>query len=231
MAMFSARAPLARVFTFLVLALLVAPLQAAEPKIPARGPGQAAIASAYPLASDAGKEILAKGGNAFDAAVAVAAALAVVEPSSSGLGGGGFFLIRRASDGFETMIDLREMAPGAASRDMYLDKDGKPVPGLSRDTALAAGIPGEPAGLAHLAKKYGKLPLAVSMAPAIQLAREGFPLYTRLRGGMQFKKDAFLKTPDATRVYLVNGEVPELGYVIKQPDLAASLEILANQGA
>src|SRR5262245_63587326 len=126
---------------------------AADTPVPARGPGHAAIASAYPLASDAGKEILAKGGNAFDAAVAVAAALTVVEPSSSGLGGGGFFLIRRASDGLEMMIDLREMAPGAASRDMYLDKDGNPVPGLSKDTALAAGIPGEPAGLAHLAKK------------------------------------------------------------------------------
>src|SRR6187455_2978001 len=193
MAMFSARAPLARVFTFLVLALLVAPLQARDSQVPQRGPGKAAIASAYPLASDAGKEILAKGGNAFDAAV--------------------------------------EMAPGAASRDMYLDKDGNPIPGLSRDSALAAGIPGEPAGFAYLAKKYGKLPLSVSMAPAIKLAREGFALYPRLRGGMQFKKDAFLKTPDATRVYLVNGEVPELGYVIKQPELAASLEILANQGA
>jgi len=224
---------------FACLALLIAlPLQAAPPetprsetRIPAAGPGHAAIASAYPLASDAGKEILAKGGNAFDAAVAVAAALAVVEPSSSGLGGGGFFLLRRAKDGLETMIDLREMAPGAASRDMYLDKDGNVIAGLSRDSALAAGIPGEPAGLAHLAKKYGKLPLSASMAPAIRLARDGFPLYTRLRGGMQFKKDTFLKTPDATRVFLVNGEVPELGYVIRQPDLAASLEILANQGA
>ena len=208
------------------------PLQAATPvtKIPAAGPGKAAIASAYPLASDAGKEILAKGGNAFDAAVAVAAALAVVEPSSSGLGGGGFFLLRRAKDGLETMIDLREMAPGAASRDMYLDKDGNVIAGLSRDSALAAGIPGEPAGIAHLAKKYGKLPLTVSLAPAIKLARDGFPLYTRLRGGMQFKKAAFLKTPDATRVFLVNGEVPELGYVIKQPDLAASLELLATAG-
>ena len=84
--------------------------------------------------------------------------------------------------------------------------------------------------MAHLAKKYGKLPLAVSLAPAIKLAREGFPLYTRLRGGMEFKKAAFLKTPDATRVYLVNGEVPELGYVIRQPELAASLELLATQG-
>src|SRR5262245_41129536 len=124
----------------LLLVCCVVPLRAAEPKIPAGGPGKSAIASAYPLARDAGKEILAKGGNAFDAAVAVAAALAVVEPSSSGLGGGGFFLLRRASDGYETMVDLREMAPGAASRDMFLDKDGNPVPGLSRDSALAAGV-------------------------------------------------------------------------------------------
>jgi gamma-glutamyltranspeptidase/glutathione hydrolase len=225
---------IARVRALLVVAFIVpATLHAAAPstKIPAAGPGQAAIASAYPLASDAGKEILAKGGNAFDAAVAVAAALAVVEPSSSGLGGGGFFLIRRASDGLEMMIDLREMAPGAASRDMYLDKDGNPVPGLSRDSALAAGIPGEPAGLAHLAKKYGKLPLSVSLAPAIKLARDGFPLYPRLRGGMQFKKAAFLKTPDATRVFLVDGEVPELGAIIRQPELAASFELLAKSGA
>jgi gamma-glutamyltranspeptidase/glutathione hydrolase len=205
---------------------------AADPaRVPAKGPGKAAIASAYPLASDAGQQILAKGGNAFDAAVAVAAALAVVEPSSSGLGGGGFFLLRRASDNVETMIDLREMAPGSASRDMYLDKDGNVIPGLSRDSALAAGIPGEPAGLAHLAKKYGKLPLSVSMAPAIRLAREGFPLYARLRGGMEFKKDAFLKTPDATRVYLVDGKIPALGYIVKQPELAASLENLAAKGA
>jgi gamma-glutamyltranspeptidase/glutathione hydrolase len=209
------------------------PLHAAPraPGIPKAGPGQAAIASAYPLASDAGKEILARGGNAFDAAVAVAAALAVVEPSSSGLGGGGFFLIRRASDGHEVMIDLREMAPGAAHRDMYLDQDGNIVPGLSRDSALAAGIPGEAAGMAHLAKKYGKLPLSVSLAPAIRLARDGFPLYTRLRGGMEFKKNAFLKTPDAARVFLVDGQVPPLGHVIRQPELAATLELLAKQGA
>jgi gamma-glutamyltranspeptidase/glutathione hydrolase len=123
------------------------------------------------------------------------------------------------------------MAPGAASRDMYLDKDGNPVPGLSRESALAAGIPGEPAGIAHLARKYGKLPLSVSLAPAIKLAREGFPLYPRLRGGMEFKKKAFLKTPDATRVYLVDGEVPPLGHLIRQPELAASLEHFAKEGA
>lgn len=231
---------LARGLALLMLCVLVTPAPAREVSspapvretpVPARGPGKAAIASAYPLATDAGRDILAKGGNAFDAAVAVAAALAVVEPSSSGLGGGGFFLLRRGSDGLETMIDLREMAPAAASRDMYLDKDGNVIPGLSRDSALAAGIPGEPAGFAWLAKKYGKLPLATSLAPAIRLAREGFPLYTRLRGGMEFKKNAFLKTPDATRVFLVNGQVPELGHVIRQPELAATLELLAKQGA
>jgi gamma-glutamyltranspeptidase/glutathione hydrolase len=216
-----------------VLLVLATPaLRAADSaQIPAAGPGHAAIASAYPLASNAGKEILAKGGNAFDAAVAVAAALAVVEPCCSGLGGGGFFLLRRASDGRETMIDLREMAPGAATRDMYLDKDGNAVASLSRDSALAAGIPGEPAGLVYLAKKYGKLPLSVSMAPAIKMAREGYPLYERMRGAVNFKKDAFLKTPDATRVYLENGDVPAIGQLIKQPDLANSLEVLATKGA
>ena len=226
------KSPVVRAAQFLIAFVFFAgPLHAATVAPPKAGPGKAAIASAYPLASDAGREILAKGGNAFDAAVAVAAALAVVEPSSSGLGGGGFFLIRRARDGFETMIDLREMAPGAAHRDMYLDKDGNIVPGLSRDTALAAGIPGEPAGMAYLARKYGKLPLSVSLQPAIKLAREGFPLYTRLRGGMEFKKAAFRKSPDAARVFLLNGEVPPLGHVIRQPELAATFELLAKGGA
>ncbi|MEO8016376.1 MAG: gamma-glutamyltransferase [Pseudomonadota bacterium] len=222
-----------RAIVLFSIAFAVLPLQAAAPatNIPAAGPGHSAIASAYPLASDAGKQILAKGGNAFDAAVAVAAALSVVEPCCSGLGGGGFFLLRRASDGLETMIDLREMAPGAATRDMFLDKDGNAVASLSRDSALAAGIPGEPAGLVYMAKKFGKLPLSVSMAPAIKLARDGFPMYERLRGQVTFKKDAFLKTPDAARVWLVNGDVPPIGHVIRQPDLASSLELLATKGA
>ncbi len=138
-----------------------------------------AIASAYPLASQAGQEILAAGGNAFDAAVAVAAALAVVEPSSSGLGGGGFFLLHRQSDGFETMVDAREKAPGAASRDMYLDKAGNEIPNASTSGPLSSAIPGEPAAFEYLARKYGKLPLKQSLQPAIRLARDGFPLYAR----------------------------------------------------
>lgn len=195
-----------------------------------QAPGKAAIASAHPLASQAGQEILAKGGNAFDAAVAVAAALSVVEPNASGLGGGGFFLLHRASDGLDTMIDAREKAPAAATRDMFLDAQGKPVPKLSTMSALAAGIPGEPAGLALLAGKYGKLPLKVSLQPAIRLAREGFPLYPRLLGGIRYKQDAFKRSRELSRLYLQNGEVPTLGFVIRQPQLARTLQLLADKG-
>jgi gamma-glutamyltranspeptidase/glutathione hydrolase len=191
-----------------------------------------AIASAYPLASEAGQEILAKGGNAFDAAVAVSAALAVVEPSSSGLGGGGFYLLHRQDDGFETMLDAREKAPGAATRDMYLDSAGNPIENASTAGSLAAGIPGEPAAFEYLALKYGKLALKESLQPAIRLARNGFPLYARLQGGLRFKREAMLRSPDAARVFLTaDGAVPELGFIIKQPDLANTLEAIAAQGA
>ena len=197
-----------------------------------KAPGKAAIASAYPLASQAGLEILARGGNAFDAAVAVAGALAVVEPSGSGLGGGGFILIHRSSDSLDMMIDAREKAPAAATRDMYLGPDGKPVPGLSTASALAAGIPGEPAGLALLAQRYGKLPLKASLAPAIKMAREGFPLYERLQNIIANKVPQLKRSPDAAQAFLTKqGDVPPVGYVIRRPDLAASLELFAKDGA
>src|SRR5210317_736829 len=120
---------------------------------PEHPPAQA-IASAHPLATHAGMAILDGGGNAFDAAVAVSAALAVVEPYSSGIGGGGFWLLHRARDGREVMVDGRERAPLAAHRDLYLDDKGEVVPGLSMNGALAAGIPGEPAALVHIAERY-----------------------------------------------------------------------------
>ncbi len=194
-------------------------------------PRQAAIASAHPLASKAGEEVLAKGGNAFDAAVAISAALAVVEPSSSGLGGGGFYLLHRARDGFETMVDARETAPAAASRDMYLDAKGAPVAGASTIGPLAAAIPGEPAGFEHLAARYGNLPLAVSLAPAIRLAREGFPMNPRLQGGIKRKAEILRRWPQTARIFLAKGEAPALGAVIRQPDLALTLEAIAKQGA
>lgn len=196
----------------------------------ARKPPKAAIASAHELATQAGLEILKQGGNAFDAAVAVSAALAVVEPSSSGLGGGGFWLLHRASDGFETMVDAREVAPLAATRDMFLDEQGNVVRQRAVATALAAGIPGEPAGFEHLAKKYGRLTLKQSLQPAIRLAREGFPLNTRLRGGIEAKRETF-SNGAAASVFLVNGKVPEVGAIIKQPDLAKTLTALAERGA
>ena len=140
----------------------------------AERPGHAAIASAHKLATQAGFEVLAEGGNAFDAAIAVASTLSVVEPQSSGIGGGGFFLLHRASDGKNIMLDARETAPAAVKESQYLKSDGTP----NRDAALygplAAGIPGEPAVLVWLATHYGKLPLSKSLAPAIRIARAGF---------------------------------------------------------
>jgi len=196
----------------------------------ADGPGRAAIASAHPAATAAGHEVIEAGGNAFDAAVAVSAALAVVEPYGSGIGGGGFWLIHRAEDGFETMIDGRERAPLAAHRDLYLDANGKVIPRASIDGPLAAGIPGEPAALAHLAEKYGTLPLTVSLAPAIRLAEEGFAVDAYYRRMAGFRKPALNAAPEAARIFLRDGEVPEEGALIRQPDLAATLRALAEQG-
>jgi gamma-glutamyltranspeptidase / glutathione hydrolase len=204
------------------------PAVAPRPAVAHKG----AIASAYPLASQAGEEILKEGGNAFDAAVAVAAALAVVEPSSSGLGGGGFFLLHRQADGFETMVDAREKAPGAATRDMYLDKAGEEIPNASTNGPISSAIPGEPAAFEYLARKYGKLPLKQSLQPAIRLARDGFPLYARLQYGIKAKHDILARSPDAAKAFLTaDGNVPEVGAIIKQPELARTLEAIANQGA
>ena len=208
-----------------------APARIARPqsRLPAH---KGAIASAYPLASQAGQEMLAAGGNAFDAAVAVSAALAVVEPTSSGLGGGGFYLLHRQADGLETMLDAREKAPGAATRDMYLDPAGNPIARASVAGPLAAGIPGEPAAFDYLARRFGKLTLKESLQPAIRLAREGFPVYPRLQAAIRYKRELLLRSPDAAKVFLTaEGGVPELGAIIKQPDLALTLEAMAAQGA
>ena len=212
---------------FLFVVALFAPLLATA-DAPSK-PQKAAIASQHELATQAGMEILKQGGNAFDAAVAVSSTLGVVEQSSSGLGGGGFWLLHRASDGFEIMVDAREVAPKAATRDMFLDDKGNVVPGRSTSTALAAAIPGEAAGWAHLAAKYGKLPLKTSLQPAIRIAREGFALNTRLRGGIEAKRNLF-QAGAAAKIFLVNGEVPAVGTIIKQPELAQTLTALAEQG-
>lgn len=194
-------------------------------------PGAAAIATAHPLATEAGHQLLRAGGNAFDAAVGVSALLAVVEPYSSGIGGGGFWLLHRASDGFETMLDGRERAPLAAHRDLYLDQAGEVIPNLSIDGALAAGIPGEPAALAHLARHYGRLTLAESLKPAIRLAREGFRVDSHYRRMADWRLAALRAHPVAAEQFLYQGEVPDEGALIRQPALAETLETLARLGA
>jgi len=199
------------------------PTQAAQP--PA-----AAIASAHPLATRAGHEILSAGGNAFDAAVAVTATLVVVEPTGSGLGGGGFWLLHRARDGFETMIDGREKAPLAATRDMYLDQHGQVVAGRSIDGPLAAGIPGEAAAMVYLARHYGRLPLSHSLAPAIGIARKGFMIDEHYRRLAAFRLSALKKSPAAAAIFLHQQAVPETGFILKQPALARTLEAIAKNG-
>ncbi len=201
------------------------------PALWANGPGRAAIATAHPLATEAGHRILAQGGNAFDAAVAVSAVLAVVEPYSSGIGGGGFWLLHRASDGHQTMVDGRERAPLAAHRELYLDAAGKVIPKLSIDGPLAAGIPGEPAALAHISEHYGRLPLKQALAPAIRIAREGFAVdgyYLRMAG---WRLESLRANQAAAGVFLKQGGLPQVGDLIRQPDLADTLRRLADKGA
>jgi len=196
-------------------------------------PSQAAIASAHPIATQAGFEILEQGGNAFDAAVAVSATLAVVEPYSSGIGGGGFWLLHNNKTKKDIMIDGRETAPLKATRNMYLDKKGNVVPGLSVDGALAAGIPGEPAALVHIAKNYGRLSLAQSLAPAIRAATKGFIVTEHYRRMVGFRLKALQLSEhakDAAKIFLKNNQVPPLGFVIKQPELAKTLSIMAKHG-
>ncbi|MCC7486133.1 MAG: gamma-glutamyltransferase [Burkholderiales bacterium] len=199
--------------------------------VAAREPGPAAIASAHPLASAAGHEMLERGGNAFDAAVAVAAALAVVEPYSSGLGGGGFWLLHRAHDGFEVMVDARETAPARARGERYLDEHGRPDRLALTRGGTAAAIPGAPAALAHIARGYGRLPLAASLAPAIRYAREGFPVDPRYARIAQLRADRLGADSTAARVFLADGRAPPAGWVLRQPALARTFELLAGDGA
>ena len=196
----------------------------------AQGPGKAAVASAHPLATQAGIEIIEAGGNAFDAAVAITATLAVVEPMSSGLGGGGFWLLHREEDQYQIMVDGRETAPQAAHRDMYLDDKGEVIPGLSIDGPLAAGIPGIPAAMVHIAEKYGKLSLQQNLAPAIRHAENGFPVDEHYQRMATFRLKAIQASPAAAAVLLQNDKPPEVGFIVKQPDLAITLKSIASQG-
>ena len=210
---------------FLVLALVAASaLRAAAAQ-------ECGIASAHPLATKAGCEILGSGGNAFDAAVAVAAALAVVEPFASGIGGGGFFLLHRASDQFEVFVDARETAPSRATREFFVDENGKAKQKASLEGPTAAGIPGEPAALDWVAGRYGKLPLARSLAPAIRLAEHGFPADARYAWASALREALLKNNAEAARSFLDDGKAVAVGFVVIQPQLARTLRMLADEGA
>ena len=204
--------------------------KAAVAASPRPTPPGTAIASAHALSTDAGMEIIRAGGNAFDAAIAVSATLSVVEPISSGIGGGGFFLLHDARTGRDVFVDARETAPESATPADFLDSKGE----LNRDRSVngpwSAGIPGLPAALVHLAERYGRLPLKTSLAPAIRIAREGFPIYARLEKGYGSRREVMERYRGTRAVFLADGTPPRVGEILKQPDLARTLELLGERG-
>lgn len=209
----------------LLAAILAVPLSAFRPQpVHARN---AMVVTAERHATEIGVEVLRDGGNAVDAAVAIGLALAVTEPNAGNLGGGGFMLIRLA-DGRSTFLDFREMAPGSAHRDMYLDDHGRPT----RDSVTgyrASGVPGTVRGLALALKKYGTKSWAAMVAPAERLAREGFPLTWDLARSLK-GSGRLAQFPESRRVFL-NGDRPfDLGTTLNQPDLAKTLGRIARNG-
>src|SRR5437899_7079443 len=188
------------------------------------------IATDEELGSEAGVEILKRGGNAVDAAVAVAFALAVVEPAAGNIGGGGFMLIRLAN-GKTTFLDYREVAPGKATRDMYIGKDGKLDEEASVIGYQSVAVPGTVAGLALALKTYGSMKLADVMAPAIRLAENGFPISKRLAQEFEDHRPALQRFAVSRRVFLNGGKMFQAGNTFRQPELAATLKRIATNGA
>jgi gamma-glutamyltranspeptidase / glutathione hydrolase len=188
------------------------------------------VVSSHRLASEVGLRVLRTGGNAIDAAVAVGYALAVVDPCCGNIGGGGFMTIHLA-DGRETVINFRETAPAAARATMYLDSGGGPIDDLSRYGYRAAGVPGTVMGLDRATAEYGRLPRAVLIAPAIVLARDGFVLGRPDTDIVDGRADRFGKDPVAAKIFLrPDGSRLEPGDRLVQTDLAATLELIAQQG-
>jgi gamma-glutamyltranspeptidase/glutathione hydrolase len=187
------------------------------------------IATDEELGSEAGVEILKRGGNAIDAAVAVAFALAVVEPAAGNIGGGGFMLIRLAH-GQTTFLDYREVAPGKATRDMYIGKDGKLDEEASVIGYKSVAVPGTVAGLALALKTYGTMRLADVMAPAIRLAENGFPISKRLAHEFEEERAGLQRFAFSRRIFLNEGKMFQPGDTLRQPELAATLKLIARNG-
>lgn len=182
------------------------------------------------LGSQAGVEILKRGGNAVDAAIATAFALAVVEPAAGNIGGGGFMLIRLA-DGKTTFLDYRETAPGKATRNMYIGKDGKLDEEASVIGYRSVAVPGTVAGLELALKTYGSMKLADVMAPAIRLAEDGFTVSKKLADELEEESPGLQAFPTSKRIFLSGGQHFKAGDTLKQPELAATLKRIAEKGA
>ena len=187
------------------------------------------VVAREPGATRVGLRVLQSGGNAIDAAVAVGFALAVTHPSAGNLGGGGFMLLRLA-DGRVTFLDFRERAPRAASRDMYLDVNGK-VTGDSLVGYRASGVPGTVRGLEYASKKYGKKPWAEVVRPAVELAAKGFPLSYGTAQSLRSSAKSLSRFPDSNRIFLRNGKYYEPGDLFVQPELARTLKRIARRGS
>lgn len=187
------------------------------------------VVSASDLATKVGVEILKKGGNAIDAAVAVGFALAVTFPAAGNLGGGGFLVYYR-NDGFTTSIDFREKAPLKAHRDMFLDSLGNPILELSQTGATSAGVPGSVDGLIYAQKKYGKLKFSQVIEPAIKLAKNGFRLSYDLANSINSNFDNFIKYESSKKIFTKNGEKFKEGDLFIQKDLAKTLSLIKKYG-
>ena len=186
---------------------------------------RAMVASVHELASQTGVEIMRAGGNAVDAAVATGFALAVVHPAAGNLGGGGFMLLRLAN-GDVHFLDFREKAPAKASADMYLDAKGNIVPQASQIGYKAVAVPGSVAGLVEAERRWGKLPLKQVMEPAIRLAREGFAL--RYADARSLRDKLLAQFAESKRIFQRNGNYYEQGDIFRQPELARTLERIAE---
>ncbi len=187
------------------------------------------VVSAHPLASQAGLEILRLGGNAVDAAVATTFAISVVEPFSAGIGGGGFLLLHQANKTEMKALDFRERAPLKATKNMYLDAQGKVRPNLSIDGYLSVGVPGTVAGLYQVHRQYGKLPWAKLVAPSIKYAQEGFVVTERFVGAVESRKKLILSNQAARQVFTRNGTMYAAGDKLIQRDLAKTLQQIATE--
>ena len=213
--------PVAAVVSVLVLS--VAPLQS-RPNVAANG----MVASPEPLAAAVGIAILKAGGNAFDATAAVHFALAVTYPTAGNIGGGGF-LVGLTAEGDTFALDFRETAPAAATRDMYVDENGEIIPGLSTRTHKAIGVPGTVDGMLKLVERYGNLSREEVLAPAIKLARDGFPVSYSLSRSLSGNRK-LRQFPATVKAFGLEGDGPQMGDILKQPDLASTLEAVAREG-